>query len=586
MTTKLFKKLRPENGYVIGEIACGHEGDREKLKILIDCVSKSKCRIIKFQIFKTKERAIKGHKEWAIFSKLELTEDVWSFYIDYAKKSGLHVLADVYGSESLDMAERLGVDGYKIHSEDLLNSDFILNVCDTNKIIIIGIGGAKRIEINDIVKHLHKNSVNKKIILMTGVQTFPTPMEAHSIKEIQDLKVKYSKYGIKVGFSDHVSGDKEESFILPIMAFSNGASVVEKHLTYKREYKWIDYHSALSADKFNKFVRQVQELCLLLKPIGKMNSYEKSYRKMFKKSPSFRDNLTDGHVLDSGDIVYIKDTDSSIPVSSIGIIGKKIDKSVNKQQLIRSSCIKSKIGAIIVARCDSSRLPNKALMKINGRESIAIVINRIKKCKEVGQIVLATTHEKADDILVDIAKREGVLYYRGPTDNVALRYYEAAVAFEFDHFVRITGDAILCDEKMIDNAINSHLYNSTDVTFMRNMPFGTHKEVVSLNTLKTIIENATIPDNTEYLEYYLENDRYFNINYVYSKYKFNPKIRMTLDYREDFNFFSAIFKHFKEDFSLEDVLRWLDKNKDMVELNAHMMQKTPANLKLDVSLKI
>ena len=63
----------------------------------------------------------------------------------------------------------------------------------------------------------------------------------------------------------------------------------------------------------------------------------------------------------------------------------------------------------------------------------------------------------------------------------------------------------LCENvKNIDKAIISHLSTSCDVTFMKNMPFGTHKEIVSAGTIKTIIENASIPENTEYLDYYLE----------------------------------------------------------------------------------
>ena len=65
---------------------------------------------------------------------------------------------------------------------------------------------------------------------------------------------------------------------------------------------------------------------------------------------------------------------------------------------------------------------------------------------------------------------------------------------------------------------------------MKKMPFGTAKEIVSANTIKTIMESASSLDNTEYLEYYLENDRNFNINYIDSGYVFNPKLRITLDY--------------------------------------------------------
>ena len=202
---------------------------------------------------------------------------------------------------------------------------------------------------------------------------------------------------------------------------------------------------------------------------------------MFKKSPVFSNNFDKGHVLQNKDIVYVKDAENSIPVASHTLIGKKINTSVSKNQLIKLNTLSPKIGAVIVARCASSRLPNKALIKINGRESIALVIDRIKRCNEVDQIILSTTNEEADDQLVSIAEREGIEYYRGPTENVALRYSETVDAFNLDHFVRITGDATLCDEEMIDKAIISHLNSSCDVTFMKRMPFGTDKEIVSSN---------------------------------------------------------------------------------------------------------
>ena len=584
-----FSKLKPNNGCVIAEIACGHEGNPAKLKKLIDCVVDSECQIIKFQIFKTFERAIKGHKEWDIFHKLELSNEEWHKHIEYAKNKGLHIFADVYGPDSYSLAKQMNIDGYKIHSEDLLNTKFILEVCKSKKIVMIGVGGAKRKEIAELLEQIYINEPFSKIILMTGVQTFPTPIEAHSINEVSDLARKYSKYGVKIGFSDHVDGSKNESFTLPLMAFSAGAGVIEKHLTFDRKDKWIDYHSALDFNDFKDFIKQVKLLCGLLDKIGKVNDYEKSYRKMFKKSPAFSDNFKKGHILINEDIIYVKDVENSIPIASHSLIGKKISRSVNKNQLIKLNTLSPKIGAVIVARCDSSRLPNKALIKINGRESIALVIDRIKRCNEVDQIILATTNEKADDQLVSIAEREGIDFYRGPTENVALRYSETVDAFNLDHFVRITGDAILCDEVMIDKAIISHLRSSCDVTFMKKMPFGTAKEIVSSDTIKTILETATSLNNTEYLEYYLENDRNFNINYVDSEYVFNPKLRITLDYEEDLQFFSEIYKHFGKTnlkFTLLEAIEWLNQNENIVLINSHKIQKTPKNLNLDVNLNI
>ena len=152
----------------------------------------------------------------------------------------------------------------------------------------------------------------------------------------------------------------------------------------------------------------------------------------------------------------------------------------------------------------------------------------------------------------------------------------------------ITGDALLCDEVMLDKAVESHLESGCDVTFMRNMPFGTHKEVVSVDAVRTVMEKAVTPSNTEYLEYYLENDRYFSVNYVESDYRFDERLRLTLDHEEDLRFMEAIFKHFNDtnpQFSLEDLVAWLGDNPDVVEINAHLRQKFYSN-ELNVEMNI
>ena len=120
------------------------------------------------------------------------------------------------------------------------------------------------------------------------------------------------------------------------------------------------------------------------------------------------------------------------------------------------------------------------------------------------------------------------------------------------------------------------------------MPFGTNKEVISLSAIKTIYNNATIPENTEYLEYYLSNRKIFNIGHVVSRYKFNKSMRITLDYKEDLEFFNRLFQHFDKvnsEFELEDAIGFLMKNPDIISINSHLNQKFLAH-QIDTSLII
>ena len=211
----------------------------------------------------------------------------------------------------------------------------------------------------------------------------------------------------------------------------------------------------------------------------------------------------------------------SVPLSSNDLVGKVLKKDINEGQIIRLNLIEQKIGAIIVVRNTSSRLPQKAIKKILGKETICLLIERIKRCKNLDEIVLATSTHPADDVFQRIAKDNNIKFFRGSLNNVAERFYNAAKYYGIDQIVRITGDDILRDEVMIDYGIESHLFESRDVTFIRNTPYGCSSEIFSFETLRTIMEKANNPLNTEYLEHYLENDRYFSINEVFASYKMN-----------------------------------------------------------------
>ena len=590
MPVRIFDQLTPSAGVVIAEIACGHDGKIEQLKQLIGIAARAGADFVKFQIFSTQERAIVGKPEWDIFSKLELSGEAWQEAVNEARRLGLGIFADVYGAKSLDLADRLGVDGFKIHSEDLLNSYFIADVVARGKLVIIGVGAAHRIEIVNLLKFLESKKLLNNIVLMTGVQTFPTPLEAHSLTEVSDLVAKYATSGhVKIGFSDHLAGDLPDAKVLPLMALANGAHLIEKHFTLNRQLKWTDYQSALGEADFIDFVKSVKRLATVLKPIKPFNEWEDKYRKMFKKTPCANKDLSKGHVMQAEDIVYRKDTQQAVPLASLDIVGQPLGEDLKVNGVLRVKQLKPRVGIVIVARCTSNRLPNKAILPIAGRESIAVLIDRMKRVKHADSLVLATSTDRTDDVLVEIAKREGILSYRGSLDNVAERFYQAAKSDHITQIVRVTGDAIMCDEIMLDKIIEHHLEHCCDVTFMKNMPYGTAKEIFSLRTIETILNTVYVPSNTEYLEWFLENTRYFNVGYVDSGYQYDPSLRITLDFEEDLKFFNEVYNYFisqgKKDFTLTEALAWLSKNPQISLINKHKTPKFTSS-DLNVSLKI
>ena len=80
------------------------------------------------------------------------------------------------------------------------------------------------------------------------------------------------------------------------------------------------------------------------------------------------------------------------------------DNKINKQYESLKKTIEyfnneeqPKVFAVISCRLGSSRLPNKGIKKINGKESIIRCIENIKQTSGIHKIIVATTNNKEDD---------------------------------------------------------------------------------------------------------------------------------------------------------------------------------------------
>jgi spore coat polysaccharide biosynthesis protein SpsF len=141
------------------------------------------------------------------------------------------------------------------------------------------------------------------------------------------------------------------------------------------------------------------------------------------------------------------------------------------------------IGIVILSRYSSSRLPGKALMKIQDKTVLEYIIERLLKVVEFDQIVLATSSESSDDPIAEFAQRNKVHCYRGSLENVAERFYNAAKEKNWDFAIRINGDNIFVDipllEKMIAIA-GAEPYDFISNVKDRTFPKGMSIEIASM----------------------------------------------------------------------------------------------------------
>lgn len=230
----------------------------------------------------------------------------------------------------------------------------------------------------------------------------------------------------------------------------------------------------------------------------------------------------------------------------------------------------------------SKRLPNKALRKIAGKTVAERIIERLQRAKGIDEIVLATTDQSKDDVLTKIAKKSGIQYFRGSEDDVLGRLYGAARAFNADAVLRITGDSPLADPCVIDAAIQEYRKRYPKIRFLSaalpfTLPEGFSMEIISQDILKAADAVLKKMSDRETFVIYLTKHRNKFPRFNFTYWKDASNFRLTLDYPEDMKVIRKIYSHFfkvgKKDFTLDDIVEYLDAHQAIAAINQFRMDK-------------
>lgn len=243
------------------------------------------------------------------------------------------------------------------------------------------------------------------------------------------------------------------------------------------------------------------------------------------------------------------------------------------------------VAAIIQARMGSTRLPGKVMLPLNGAQVLSHVIARLKHCKTVDNIIVATTKNAIDDEIANFVDEEGVDIFRGSELNVLARYYHAAKECEADVIVRICSDCPLLDSTIIDEMVmqfKKRTQSGKDIDYIsnavkRSFPRGLDAEVFSFYALEKAYQKAT----KDFEKVHVTPFIYQNID-LFSLYHFVQKqdesgFRWTLDTQKDYTFLQIVFTKMgitKECFpSTEKIIAFLRDNPELLEINKEIEQK-------------
>ena len=232
------------------------------------------------------------------------------------------------------------------------------------------------------------------------------------------------------------------------------------------------------------------------------------------------------------------------------------------------------ISVIIQARMSSTRLPGKTMADISGKPMLARVVHRAQCIPGVQFVGIATTHNPADDVIVQFAQKEGVPVARGSEEDVLDRVYQAAKEWGATVIVRVTPDCPLLDPEVSGQVLRQFLDENGAVDYVSNIhpptfPDGLDTEVFPFASLEKAWREARLPSEREHVTAYIlrHPDMFRTANFAgdtdYSSH------RWTVDDTRDLELVRGVFAGIGEgptDF--KEVLAYLKQHPEIEALNS------------------
>ena len=323
---KLKDLIKKNNFFVIAESGSNHEGSIDDAVKLIREASKAGADAVKFQSFTSK--TLFAQKEYTKILKMPenaldnvddivLKKEWYETLYKEANKNKIILMSTPFSVEAVDDMNKY-VPIYKIASCDIDNIPLLRKVASTKKPVILSTGLATNKDIKNALNILKNNEV---ALLHCSVE-YPTPLENARLNRIVVMN-KLFKNNI-IGYSDHTIG-----IDAPIIAYTLGAKIIEKHFTITPEKKSGDHIISLDTNSMKEMISKLKNTYKMLggddalKNEKKMSKQEKKELVYAKRGVYLNHSMLKNEVITEKDLVTLR--------PCIGISAKDYDKVVGKK---------------------------------------------------------------------------------------------------------------------------------------------------------------------------------------------------------------------------------------------------------------
>jgi len=252
--------------FIIAELSANHNNDFDLAIKTIRAIAGSGADAIKVQTYKPesltidldtgyfaprKEGLWKGYTPWKLYTEASLPYEWQEKLKKITEDLGLIFFSSVFDREGVDFLESIDNPIYKIASFEITDIPLIEYAASKGKPMIISTGVS---EIDDIQLAIDTciKTGNRDITLLKCTSQYPASISDANLLTIPDMK---KRFGVNIGVSDHTHGS-----IVPMVAVSQGARVIEKHFILSRKLGGPDSSFSMEPNEFKQMVESVREV--------------------------------------------------------------------------------------------------------------------------------------------------------------------------------------------------------------------------------------------------------------------------------------------------------------------------------------
>jgi spore coat polysaccharide biosynthesis protein SpsF len=225
----------------------------------------------------------------------------------------------------------------------------------------------------------------------------------------------------------------------------------------------------------------------------------------------------------------------------------------------------------------SSRLPGKSMLDLAGTPLVGRILERVKRCELVDEIVLAVPDSAENYPLAKLGKEYGVNVFAGSENDLVERYYQAALLTKADIIGRLPADNATPEPSEIDRIIKHHLSLgrrgfSSNLSVINNSgyPDGIGAEIFDFSLLAEVSEKNTDPMQREHVHLNFFNyatqkavdEKWCPVSTVTCPKEFRrPDLVLDVNTKEQYEFMRELYEYLyarNKNFHITDIINWFD----------------------------